>query len=97
MDTCLPFLLRQIGWVNPWLIVTLGRVPSQYLIKTSDSIRKMRGKMYQVVLEGWRQVFVSYHPAAVVYDWQKEVVLKKDFKTLKSIQNATTSREFRAE
>ncbi|RDU99537.1 uracil-DNA glycosylase [Trinickia dinghuensis] len=57
---CEPYLQRQVALVKPKLIVALGRVAAQSLLKTDASISSLRGRVhrYEDV-----PVIVTYHPA----------------------------------
>ncbi|TAM50604.1 MAG: uracil-DNA glycosylase [Paraburkholderia sp.] len=57
---CEPYLQRQVALVKPKLIVALGRVAAQNLLKTDASISSLRGRVhrYEDV-----PVIVTYHPA----------------------------------
>ena len=57
---CAPLLDRQIQLVQPKLILAMGRVAAQTLLKSDATIASMRGKLhsYQGV-----PTIVSYHPA----------------------------------
>lgn len=59
---CADFLARQIRIVNPRLILALGRVAAQNLLKTDAPIGKMRGRRYQYG-DPPVPVVVTYHPA----------------------------------
>jgi uracil-DNA glycosylase family 4 len=64
VDTCEPFLLRQIELVNPALIVVMGRFAAQSLLGTDASIASLRGRPHQITVAGRRiPVVVTYHPA----------------------------------
>lgn len=59
---CEDYLTQQIRTVQPKLILALGRVAAQNLLKTETPIGKMRGNLYR-----WGDpavpVVVTYHPA----------------------------------
>jgi DNA polymerase len=57
---CEPFLMRQIALVRPRLILAMGRFAVQALLRSSEPIGKLRGRVhrYQGV-----PLVVSYHPA----------------------------------
>jgi len=57
---CEPFLLRQMALVQPDLILAMGRFAVQSLLKTSEPIGKLRGRVHEV--QGI-PVVVTYHPA----------------------------------
>ncbi|MEX2524936.1 MAG: uracil-DNA glycosylase [Gammaproteobacteria bacterium] len=59
---CEPYLKKQIELVNPRLIVALGRVAAQNLLKVDTPIGRMRGKCYDYP-EPRVPVVVTYHPA----------------------------------
>lgn len=60
IEACLPFLELQIRSVNPRIVVTLGRVSSQTLLQTKESIGKMRGIFRE---RNSIQVMPTYHPS----------------------------------
>lgn len=60
IETCKPYLLRQIALIKPKIIVVLGRVAAQALLDTDTPIGKLRGKIH--ALNG-TPVVVVYHPA----------------------------------
>ena len=57
---CLPYLERQIDIIRPEFICLLGRVAVQYLLGTTLSMGKLRGKWYRY--QGIPTI-VTYHPA----------------------------------
>ncbi|MEY4932391.1 MAG: hypothetical protein RLZZ403_711 [Pseudomonadota bacterium] len=59
---CMPYLQQQIELVNPRLILCVGRIAAQNLLKTDTPIGKLRGQLHR--LPGTeRPVVVTYHPA----------------------------------
>ncbi len=63
METCLPYLMRQIEMINPRFICCLGRIAAQALLETKLPLGKLRGTFHD-----WngRKVLVTYHPAALL-------------------------------
>ncbi len=59
---CEQYLARQISAVKPKLILALGRVAAQNLLKTETPIGKMRGQRFQYG-DPPIPVVVTYHPA----------------------------------
>ncbi len=57
---CEPYLLRQMALVQPKVILAMGRFAVQSLLKTTEAIGRLRGRVHQV--EGI-PVVVTYHPA----------------------------------
>ncbi len=60
--SCTPYLSRQIEWVNPKLILCVGRIAAQNLLSTDTPIGKLRGKVHRLGA-AQRPVVVTYHPA----------------------------------
>lgn len=59
---CEPYLMRQIALVRPRVLLSVGRISAQKLLKTDDPIGKLRGRWFEF---GPDQVplTVTYHPA----------------------------------
>ncbi len=69
LDNCRGYLETEIARVDPELVVTLGKVPSQHLLGRSVAVTKEAGDLNDVRIEGEpRRVLVSVHPAATLYD-----------------------------
>ena len=61
---CEPYLRRQIALVAPRVIVVVGRVAAQSLLRTEASIASLRGRLHAYrVDERTVPVVVTYHPA----------------------------------
>jgi len=85
-----PFLMRQIRIIKPKIIVTLGRVPTDFILKEyslsrkADSMANLHGKIFSVnSLEGKIFIIPMYHPAAVLYQPSIKYTLEDDTQTLK--------------
>lgn len=59
---CEPYLERQIALVKPRIILALGRIAAQNLLKTETPIGRMRGKIYEYQPLKI-PIVVTYHPA----------------------------------
>jgi len=59
-ESCIPYLYRQIEYIKPKVIVCLGSVASQKLLRTTLGISKIRGEF--VELNGTK-VMPTFHPA----------------------------------
>ncbi len=62
VEACEPYLKRQLELVRPKVIVALGRVSAQVLLKTTHSLAQIRGKVHQYG-PGGVPLVVTYHPA----------------------------------
>ncbi|MGA2622952.1 MAG: uracil-DNA glycosylase [Bacteroidota bacterium] len=63
METCSPYLAKQIELVKPKFIICLGRISAQWLLKTTDSLTTMRSKVHDY---HGAKLIVTYHPAALL-------------------------------
>jgi DNA polymerase len=60
VESCRPYLERQIALIQPRLIVALGRSAASTLLDVDASIASLRGRVHR--LQG-RPLVVTYHPA----------------------------------
>ena len=63
MDTCFPYLKKQIDLISPKLILCLGLTAAKGLLKSRESLTNLRGKVFEF---GEAKVMVTYHPAALL-------------------------------
>ncbi|MDX1812787.1 MAG: uracil-DNA glycosylase [Gammaproteobacteria bacterium] len=59
---CADFLKRQIEWIRPKMILSVGRISAHNLLKTEETIGRLRGKVHHLT-ELDIPVIVTYHPA----------------------------------
>jgi DNA polymerase len=71
MDTCLPYLKKQVELINPKLILCLGLTATKGLLKKRESLGELRKHIFEY--EG-AKVVVTYHPAALLRNphWKKD-------------------------
>lgn len=62
VSACSSYLREQIDLIQPKIILAVGRIAAQNLMKTGTPIGKMRGRRYQYADTGI-PVVVTYHPA----------------------------------
>jgi DNA polymerase len=60
--SCAPYLQKQIELVQPRIILALGRIAAQNLLRTDTPIGRMRGQRYEYP-HPKVPVVVTYHPA----------------------------------
>jgi len=60
VETCSPYLIRQIDVINPKVLVCLGAVAAKTLLNTNRGITQFRGQWLE-----WRgrKLMATYHPA----------------------------------
>ena len=70
IETCTPYLLKQIELGNPKFIISLGRTAAQWLLQTNESLGALRGRIHRYGNIG---LIVTYHPAAHLRNpaWKK--------------------------
>ncbi len=85
INACKDYLFHQIGIINPKIICTLGRYSTQLLLKTTEGISGLRGKVFNI--EG-RIILPINHPAAVLYAPSRMEILEKDFLRIKEIMDS---------
>ncbi|MFC4550381.1 MULTISPECIES: uracil-DNA glycosylase [Halorussus] len=76
LENCRGYLESEIEQVDPSVVVTLGKVPSEHLLDRSVAVTKEAGSVEQAELGGSvRDVLVCVHPAATLYDRSQEDTL----------------------
>ncbi|MBL1212654.1 MAG: uracil-DNA glycosylase [Ignavibacteriae bacterium] len=70
METCMPYLHKQIELVKPKVILCLGLVASNALLKNKSTLTGLRGNVYEL---NDIKVMATYHPAALLRNpnWKK--------------------------
>jgi uracil-DNA glycosylase len=71
METCMPYLKKQVELIKPKLILCLGLTAAKGLLKKRESLGDLRGKVFEY--EG-AKVMVTYHSAALLRNphWKKD-------------------------
>jgi len=59
---CESFLMRQIALVKPKVILGVGRICAQNLLKTDTRVGRLRGRVHTLA-QGEIPVVITYHPA----------------------------------
>ncbi len=60
LAACAPFLAKQLGTIQPKVILTLGSIATQSLLKTREPIGKLRGRIHPY---GDAILIPTFHPA----------------------------------
>jgi uracil-DNA glycosylase family 4 len=60
ISTCSPFLLRQLGCIQPKVICALGSCSAQTLLQTTQGISRFRGEWFDLF---GAKFIATYHPA----------------------------------
>ncbi len=82
IESCNPFLMKQIGVIQPQLICALGTFSAQTLLKTDTKITALRGKLYD--LDGIK-VIPTYHPAFLLRNPERKREVWEDMKRISEL------------
>ena len=88
IQTCTPYLDRQIKIIQPKFIFTLGNYSTTYIFSKANlhftSITQAHGKFYETTILGMKvTIFPTFHPAAALYSVKYKEQITNDFKLLK--------------
>jgi DNA polymerase len=79
IQSCHPFLMKQIMAIQPKIICALGTFSAQTLLKTDAKISALRGKLYH--LEEIK-VIPTYHPAFLLRNPERKKEVWEDMKKI---------------
>ena len=79
MSACMPWLVKQIGYVKPRIICGLGNIAVQTLLNTKTGITRLRGKYAQAL---GVQFFPTFHPAYILRNMGELRLFKEDLRTV---------------
>lgn len=88
IDTCTPYLNRQLLIIRPEFIVTLGSRSTSYAFSKAmlpfNNITQARGRAYKTTILGLElTVFPTFHPASALYNPEYKKILEHDFQLLR--------------
>jgi len=73
LANCRPYLEAELDEIDPEVVVTLGKVPSEHLLGRDVAVTSEAGSVETVELgDERRDVLVCVHPAATLYDRSQE-------------------------
>jgi uracil-DNA glycosylase family 4 len=88
VELCEPYLWKQLELIKPKMILCLGRIAGQSLLKTNDTLGSLRGKFFDY--RGIK-LMVTYHPAALLRNpnwkkpaWEDVQLFRKTYDEMKS-------------
>jgi len=79
IDACEPYLIEQLNMVQPRVIIALGRVAGNTLLKSSSSLRDLRERTWDY---HGTDLMVTYHPAALLRNNQLKRPTWEDFQKI---------------
>ncbi len=85
MQSCLPYLKKEIEIINPKLIVCLGSTALEGILGKSLPITKYRGQIFDYPYNRKIKVFLTYHPAYILRNPSAEKEFVEDLKRIKAL------------
>jgi len=85
VETCEPFLFRQIDLIKPKVIVALGKFAAQALLQSDAPISRLRGRVFDY--RGAKLV-PTFHPAYLLRNPSSKREVWEDMKLVKKLLNA---------
>ena len=82
VDTCEPFLFRQIDAIRPKVVVALGSFAARALLRTQDSISRLRGRVYEY---RGAKLIPTFHPAYLLRNPSSKKEVWEDMKLVRSL------------
>lgn len=86
IDSCSPFLYRQIESINPRLVCCLGAPAARTLLGIKEGITKVRGQFFNF---GATKALATVHPAYVLRNPREEKILREDFEKIRDFLSST--------
>lgn len=81
VEQCEPYLKKQIELIKPVMMVCLGRIAAQTLLRTKDSLTVLRSSIHSY---HGVPLYVTFHPAALLRNPNWKPAAWEDFKKIKS-------------
>jgi DNA polymerase len=86
VETCEPFLFRQIDVIKPKVIVALGKFAAQGLLRSMDPISRLRGRVFDY---RGAKLIPTFHPAYLLRNPSSKREVWEDMKLVKQLLSAT--------
>ena len=85
IETCEPFLFRQIEIIKPTVIVTLGKFAAQTLLRSEEPISRLRGRIFDY---HGAKLIPTFHPAYLLRNPSSKREVWEDMKLAKKLLNS---------
>ncbi|NOS86173.1 MAG: uracil-DNA glycosylase [Ignavibacteria bacterium] len=93
-ELCRPYLEKQLKLINPKLLLLLGKVASETLLKTKEPLNKLRGKVHDY--KGWK-LMITFHPAALLRNPNWKRPTWEDMQQFKALYEEMTGKKLETE
>ncbi len=90
VDTCEPFLVRQVQAIRPRVIVALGTFAARALLRSNEPISRLRGQIFKY---GDALLIPTFHPAYVLRNPASKREVWEDMKKVRDLLAADAGRE----
>ena len=90
VDTCEPFLFRQVQIIKPRVIVALGTFAARALLRSNEPISRLRGQIFKY---GDALLIPTFHPAYVLRNPSSKRDVWEDMKKVRDLLATDTARE----
>ncbi len=84
VEQCEPYLKRQVALVAPRLILAVGRIAAQNLLKTNAPLSRLRGRVHSYG-ETETPLVVTYHPAYLLRSPREKRKAWEDLKLAREV------------
>ena len=85
IETCEPFLFRQIDAIRPKVIVTLGKFAAHTLLRSEEPISRLRGRIFEY---RGAKLIPTFHPAYLLRNPSSKREVWEDMKLVKKLLNS---------
>jgi DNA polymerase len=85
VETCEPFLFRQIDVIKPQVIVALGKFAAQTLLRTDAPISRLRGRVFDY---RGAKLLPTFHPAYLLRNPSSKREVWEDMKVARDLLNS---------
>jgi DNA polymerase len=86
VDTCEPFLFRQVDVIQPRVIVALGTFAARALLRTLDPISRLRGRVFEY---RGAKLIPTFHPAYLLRNPASKREVWADMKLVRTLLEET--------
>lgn len=81
VEKCEPYLLKQLSLIKPKIIVALGRIAGNTLLRKNESLTNLRKNIYNYYDI---PLFVTFHPAAILRNIGWKTTFEEDLIKMKN-------------
>jgi len=82
IDKCKGYLLEQIDLLAPRVIVTLGKVATDFFIRSQQSMTALRGEFHEV---GSIRIMPTFHPSYIIRNEGNRVIKRMVWEDMKKV------------